>query len=148
MIQRKEYYTQNEEVPVIPDPDALNTYLDNSGIDSSLTELVKIRAAQLNNCEYCTDIHIHQAKTNGVSKLQISGLNIWSDIPFYSAKERAALAWTEVLTRFSEKNIKEELYEEVSSYLSSKELDVLSHAISSINHWKSKKSGEQNHIYP
>jgi len=139
MIQKKEYHTLDKEAPVIPNSDALNTYLDNSGIDSSLTGLVKIRAAQLNNCEYCTDFHIHQAKTNGVRKLQISGLNIWSDIPFYSTKERAALAWTEVLTRFSKNNINEELYEEVSSFLSDEELNVLSHAISSINHWKSKK---------
>jgi len=140
MIQKEENNTLDKEAPVIPNSDALNRYLDNSGIDSSLTELVKIRAAQLNNCEYCTDTHIHQAKTNGVSKLQISGLNIWTDIPFYSTKERAALAWTEVFTRFSENNIKKELYEEVSSYLSPEELNVLSHAISSINQWKSMES--------
>lgn len=147
MIQMKEINTPDKAVPLIPNSDALNTYLDNSGIDSSLTELVKIRAAQLNNCEYCTDIHIHQAKTNGLSKSRISGLNIWSDIPFYSTKERAALALTEVLTRFSEKNINEELYEEVSSYLSNKELTVLSNAISSINNWKQQNHGGPNHRF-
>jgi alkylhydroperoxidase family enzyme len=82
---------------------------------------------------------------SGEKDQRIIGFKIWPEISFYSDNERAALAWTEVLTRFSKKNIKEEFYEEISSYLSNKELKVLSNAISSINNWKQQNPGEPNY---
>lgn len=102
-MEKRNFNISENKVSALPDTDTLNEYLNNSGIDSSLAELVKIRTSQLNECEYCTNLHIQQAQLSGEKDRKIIGLNIWSDIPFYSDKERAALAWTEVLTRFPEK---------------------------------------------
>jgi AhpD family alkylhydroperoxidase len=114
----------------------LQTYVDNSGLEHPLMELVKMRASQLNGCAYCLDMHSKDARAAGETEQRLYLLNAWRETPFYSDRERAALAWTEALTRISKtKDVPDALYEEARKHFSEKELVDLSLAIIAINGW-------------
>jgi len=101
-----------------------------------LLELVKMRASQLNGCAYCLDMHSKDARAAGETEQRLYLLNAWRESPFYSERERAALAWTEALTRISKtKDVSDALYDEVRKQFSDKELVDLSLAIIAINGW-------------
>ena len=114
----------------------LQEYVENSGLEHNLLELVKMRTSQLNGCAYCLDMHSKDARAAGETEQRLYLLNAWREAPFYSARERAALAWTEALTRISKtKNVPDALYEEARKHFSEKELVDLSLAIIAINGW-------------
>jgi len=106
-----------------------------AGIDKQLHDLVNIRASQLNGCAFCLDMHVKEAKIHGERELRLYHLSIWRESPLFSARERAALAWTEVLTRLPEHGVPNEIYEHVRSQFSEKELADLTFLVMGINAW-------------
>ncbi len=113
----------------------LDRYVRSSGLEHSLLELVKIRASQINGCAFCIDMHTKDARAEGETEQRIYALSAWQETPFFSERERAALAWTEALTLISENNVPDELYESVSQQFSEKELVDLTLAVIAINGW-------------
>jgi AhpD family alkylhydroperoxidase len=113
---------------------ALEAYLSQSGLDSTLRHLVKIRASQINGCAYCIDMHTQDARADGETEQRIYALSAWRETPFFTDKERAALAWTETVTRIGN-GVSEEAYEAVREQFAEKELVDLTWAIASINAW-------------
>jgi len=111
------------------------SYVNNSGLEPALMELVKIRASQINGCAYCIDMHTKDARVNGESEQRIYALSAWRETPFFTDRERAALAWTEALTLISETHAPDDVYEEVRRQFTEKELVALTMAIVAINGW-------------
>lgn len=112
----------------------LQQYTHNSGLESSLLELIKLRASQINGCAYCLDMHSKDARAAGETEQRIYVLSAWHEAPFYSPRERAALAWTEAVTRIGE-GVTEELFASTREHFSDKELVDLTMAIVTINSW-------------
>jgi AhpD family alkylhydroperoxidase len=106
-----------------------------SDIEPKLRELVKIRASQINGCAYCIDMHTIDARAGGETEQRIYALSAWRETPFFSDRERAALAWTEALTLLSESHAPDAVYEEARAQFSEKELVDLTMAITTINAW-------------
>lgn len=113
----------------------LQKYVDGCGLEHPLIELVKMRASQLNGCAYCMDMHSKDARSGGESEQRLYLLSAWREAPFYSDRERAALAWTEAVTKIAEKSVEDKLYEEVRRYFNEKEVTDLTFAIIAINAW-------------
>lgn len=113
----------------------IEKYIAQSELDPVIFELVKMRASQINGCAYCLDMHSKDARANGETEQRLYLLNAWRETPFYSEKERAALEWTEALTLISEHEISDELYEEVLSHFTEKEMMALTMTIVGINGW-------------
>lgn len=114
---------------------ALEKYVRNSGLDPGLIELVKLRASQINGCAYCIDMHTKDARARGETEQRLYSLSAWQETPFYSDKERAALAWTEAVTQVSASRVPEDVYELVRRHFNEKELVDLTTAIVAINGW-------------
>lgn len=106
-----------------------------SSLDMTIKLLVDIRASQLNHCAFCLDMHVKQAKVNGERELRIYHLSIWRESPLFTAKEKAALAFCEALTRLEADGVTDELYREVREHFSEVELSELAFAITVINSW-------------
>src|SRR6185437_5776417 len=104
----------------------LQKYVDESGLEHSLLELVKTRASQINGCAYCIDMHTKDARAAGETEQRLYGLSAWRETPYYSERERAALEWTEALTLIADTEIDDERYEAVRSQFDEKELVALS----------------------
>jgi AhpD family alkylhydroperoxidase len=100
----------------------------------TLTDLTHIRASQLNGCAFCLDMHVKEARIHGERELRLYHIAIWRESPLFSDKERAALEWTEAVTKLSAP-IPDSLYEHVRAHLSEKELSELTFAIGIINFW-------------
>src|SRR5690554_3978034 len=113
----------------------LEEYVDKSGLDRTLYKLVKVRASQINKCAYCLDMHTKDARKAGESEQRLYALSAWRETPFYTKRERAALAWTEAMTLISENEIGDQLYREVSEHFDEQERIALSMAIVAINGW-------------
>ncbi|UWQ54333.1 carboxymuconolactone decarboxylase family protein [Leisingera caerulea] len=106
-----------------------------SGLEHSLVELVKLRASQINGCAYCIHMHSHDLRANGESEDRMQLLNAWRESSLYSDRERAALAWTEALTRVETSGAPDADYEAVAQLFSPREQVVLTLLISAINAW-------------
>jgi len=106
-----------------------------AGFDHRLLDLVRMRASQINGCAYCLDMHSKDARANGETEQRLYGLDAWRETPYYSARERAALEWTETLTLVSEKSVTDDVYERVREQFSEDEIVHLSLAIVAINGW-------------
>src|SRR3982751_5011245 len=106
-----------------------------AGFDEKLVDLVRMRASQINGCSYCLDMHSKDARANGETEQRLYGLNAWRETPYYSARERAALEWTEALTLLTEGHVPDEVYERVRQEFSEDELAHLSLAVVAINGW-------------
>jgi AhpD family alkylhydroperoxidase len=133
MSQRINYFQQSPELAKkLLD---LNKALQDCAIEESIRDLVEIRASQLNGCAFCLDMHIKQARIHGERELRLHHLVNWRESTLFTPRERAALAWTEVLTRIPEQGVPAELYDRVRGQLSEKELSDLSFVIMSINAW-------------
>jgi AhpD family alkylhydroperoxidase len=104
-------------------------------LDHRLLDLVRMRASQINGCAYCLDMHSKDARANGETEQRLYGLDAWRETPYYSARERAALEWTEALTVLSKTGVPDEVYERVREQFSEDELVHLTLAIVSINGW-------------
>jgi len=122
-------------------PDALRAMLGLEGaiargsVERPLIELVKIRASQINGCAYCLDRHAKDARAAGESEQRLYVLHAWRESPSYSSRERAALAWTEALTRVAETHVPDAEYEVARSEFSEQELMDLTLAVVTINAW-------------
>ena len=114
---------------------ALDGYVKKSGFDPRLLNLVRMRASQINGCAYCLDMHSKGARAEGETEQRLYALNAWRETPFYSERERAALAWTEALTLVSETHAPDDVYEEMRKHFSSEEQVLLTSAIVAINGW-------------
>jgi AhpD family alkylhydroperoxidase len=113
----------------------LEQYARHSGLEPDLLELVKMRASQINGCAFCLDMHSKDARAAGETEQRLYALNAWRETPFFSERERAALTWTETVTRVSETHVPDETYESVRQHFSEKELVDLTLAIIAINGW-------------
>ena len=113
----------------------LEKQVSKSGLDHKLLNLVRMRASQINGCAYCLDMHSKDARAAGETEQRLYGLNAWRETPYYSARERAALEWTEALTLVTEGHVPDDVYEGVRGEFSEDELAHLSLAIVAINGW-------------
>ena len=113
---------------------ALGSYLATCGLEHSLLELVKIRASQMNGCSFCIDMHTKDARAGDETEQRIYALNAWRETPFFSDRERAALAWVEALTHIGN-GVPDDLYAEAREEFSEKELVDLTWAAAAINVW-------------
>jgi AhpD family alkylhydroperoxidase len=104
-------------------------------IEESIINLVEIRASQLNGCSFCLDMHVKEAKLHGERELRLYHIATWHESPLFEPRERAALAWTEALTKLPEGGMPDDLYARVSSQFSAKELSDLTFAVMVINAW-------------
>ena len=111
----------------------LHAFVHRCGLEHSLLELVKLRASQINGCAHCIDMHTKELRAAGESEQRLYLLNAWDESPFYSERERAALAWTEALTLITEGHAPDEVYEQARAQFSEEELANLTLAIIAIN---------------
>ncbi|HEY4363174.1 MAG TPA: carboxymuconolactone decarboxylase family protein [Bryobacteraceae bacterium] len=113
----------------------LERYVRESGLELSLLELVRLRASQLNGCAFCIDMHTKDARAEGETEQRLYLLNAWREAPFYTDRERAALAWTEAVTNISVGHVPDALYQHARTQFSEAELVNLTMAVVSINAW-------------
>jgi AhpD family alkylhydroperoxidase len=113
----------------------LDNYVKQCGLEEPLLEVVRIRASQINGCAFCIDAHTKDARSEGESEQRIYCLSAWRETPFYSDRERAALAWTEAVTKISENQVPDDVYENAQAHFSEKELVDLTLAVIAINSW-------------
>jgi AhpD family alkylhydroperoxidase len=109
--------------------------LDKAQIDPKLRELIRIRASQLNGCAYCIDMHTKDARAVGETEQRIYGLAAWAETPYFTARERAALAFTETVTLLADTHVPDEAYREVAAQFSPQEVAALVSLIVTINAW-------------
>ncbi|HEX2834257.1 MAG TPA: carboxymuconolactone decarboxylase family protein [Thermoanaerobaculia bacterium] len=114
--------------------DALDQYTSSSGLEESLLHLVRLRASQLNGCAFCLDMHWKDLRVLGESEQRLYSLDAWRECPYYTPRERAALAWTEAVTTLDEQ-VPDSAYEEVAAHFTEKELCDLTLSIAAINAW-------------
>ena len=110
-------------------------YIQQCALEKSLIELVKMRASQINGCAYCLDVHSKDARRAGETEQRLYLLDAWHESPLYTERERAALAWTEALTRVAETHAPDSTYDEVRRHFEKKELVDLTTLIGLINLW-------------
>ena len=113
----------------------IENYVRRSGLEHSLLELVKTRVSQINGCAHCLDMHTKEARAAGETEQRLYLLPAWREAPFYSDRERAALAWAEAVTQISANDAPDELYAEVRRHFEEKALVDLTLAIIAINGW-------------
>lgn len=133
MEPRLDYYTAS--------PDALKAILAleaasfDLSIEKPLLELVKLRVSQINNCAFCADMHALDARRNGESERRLYAVAVWRDSPFFTPRERAALAWTESVTLLSQSNVPDDVYAQLREEFDEREAVDLTVAIAAINCW-------------
>jgi AhpD family alkylhydroperoxidase len=109
--------------------------LDKAQIDPKLRELIRIRASQLNGCAYCIDMHTKDARAIGETEQRIYGLAAWRETPYFTPRERAALAFTETVTRLSDTHVPDQAYQDVAAEFGPQEVAALVSLIVTINAW-------------
>jgi AhpD family alkylhydroperoxidase len=115
---------------------ALEAYVRRSGLEHPLLHLVKLRASQLNGCGYCIDMHTKDARAAGETEQRLYCLSVWRESPFYSARERAAMEWTEAVTLLPNScDVPDDVYNRVREQFSEKELVDLNFCVVAINCW-------------
>ena len=116
---------------------ALEKYVQESGLDHSLIDLVKTRASQINGCAYCIHMHTSEARARGETEERLYLLDAWHESPLYSERERkrAALAWTEAVTLVSQTHVPDGVYDQARQHFSETELVKLTLCVAAINAW-------------
>ncbi len=114
---------------------ALEASVRRSGIEPLLLELVKLRASQINGCAYCLDMHSKDARARGEDEQRLHVLAAWREAPFYSPRERAALAWCEALTLLPRTGAPDDVFAELEEQFSAEEIAALTYGIVAINGW-------------
>jgi AhpD family alkylhydroperoxidase len=133
MTQRLDYMQQSPEL--VKKLNELSALTRKSTIGETIHDLVNIRASQINGCAFCVDMHSKQAKIHGERELRLYHIATWRESNLFEPRERAALAWTEVLTQLPAQGVPEELYQRVLGQLSEKEISDLTFMIAAINAW-------------
>ena len=108
---------------------------DQAALEPPLRELVRVRASQLNGCAYCVDMHSKDARKGGDTEQRLYAVAVWRETPFFTERERAALAFTEVVTRLSETNVPTAAYREAAAVFNEPEMAALISLILTINAW-------------
>jgi AhpD family alkylhydroperoxidase len=136
---------------------ALETYVQQSGLERSLLHLIKTRASQINGCAFCLDMHTREAREDGEMEERLYVLSAWRETADYTDRERAALAWTEAVTRIADGHVPDDVYEVARQQFTDKELADLTLAVVAINGWnrlsiafrtlpaKSRQAGRDRH---
>lgn len=114
---------------------AVERYARGSNLEPGLLELVRLRSSMINGCAYCVDMHTKDARAAGESEQRLYAVSVWREAPFFSARERAALAWTDAVTQVSADHVPDELYRATREQFNEKELVDLTMAIIAINSW-------------
>ena len=114
---------------------ALEDYVRSTGLEPPLLELVRLRASYLNGCAYCVDMHAKDARAAGESEQRLYAVPVWREAPFFTARERVALAWAESVTRLGADHVTDDLYEQAVREFGEKDLVELTLAVAMINAW-------------
>ncbi|MCC7341767.1 MAG: carboxymuconolactone decarboxylase family protein [Bryobacterales bacterium] len=114
---------------------AVERYVRESGLEPQLLELVKFRASTINGCAYCVDMHSKDARAHGETEQRLYAVNVWHEAPFFTPRERAALAWTEAVTEVSSSKVPDDVYELARKHFDEKQLVDLTMAVIAINSW-------------
>jgi AhpD family alkylhydroperoxidase len=115
---------------------AMKAHIDHSGLEKNLVHLIMLRASQLNGCAYCMDMHSKEARADGETEQRLYLLQAWRESPFYSERERAALAWCEAVTRLDPVHgVPDEIYEQARAQFSERDLMNLNLLVIMINGW-------------
>jgi AhpD family alkylhydroperoxidase len=114
---------------------ALDQYVRQLGLEPGLVEFVKLRASLMNGCSYCVDLHAREARAQGETERRLFAVPVWRETPFFTPRERAALAWTEAVTHLGRDGVNDALYDEVCAHFSEKVLVDLTVAVIAINAW-------------
>jgi AhpD family alkylhydroperoxidase len=114
---------------------ALEEYVRSSGLEAALLELVKVRASYLNGCAHCIDMHTKDARAAGETEQRIFAVPVWRDTPFFTERERAALAWTEAVTQLGRDGVPDDVYQTARAHFDEAELVRLTMAVVAINGW-------------
>ena len=114
---------------------AMERHLKGCGLEEGLLHMIRLRASQLNGCAFCLDMHWKDARALGETEKRLYGLDAWRESPYYTPRERAALAWTEAVTLVAETHVPDEVYEEARKEFTENELIDLTYAVMSINAW-------------
>jgi AhpD family alkylhydroperoxidase len=125
---------------------ALDAATRRTGLEPGLLELVRARASQLNGCAYCVDMHTADALEGGDSARRLFALPVWRETPFFTARERAALALTEAATRLTDGPVSDEVYEAAAAEFSDEDLASLIWVIAVMNAWN--RLGATAHAWP
>lgn len=115
--------------------DALDRYLQASGIEKTLLYMIQLRASQINGCAYCLDMHWKDLRAAGEREQRLYSLDAWRECPYYTDRERAALAWTEAVTLVAAGHVPDAVYQEVRPHFSEKELADITLSVAAINAW-------------
>jgi AhpD family alkylhydroperoxidase len=126
---------QQSGIGVLTAMRGLEKYLHECGLEESLVHLIKLRVSQINGCAYCIDMHWKDLRAIGEGEQRLYGLDAWEESPYYTERERAALAWAEAVTDIKEGHVSDDVYESVKKHFSEKELADLTLAIAAINSW-------------
>ncbi len=113
----------------------LEKYIRDTGLERGLLELVRLRASLINGCAYCIDMHTKVARSLGETEQRLYSVSVWRETPYYTERERAALAWTEAVTLVSVDRVPDEVYDTARQHFPDKELIDLTLAIVAINGW-------------
>jgi AhpD family alkylhydroperoxidase len=115
--------------------EGLEKYLEQCGLEKRLMYLIQLRASQMNGCAYCLDMHWKDLRASGEDEQRLYSLDAWRECPYYTDRERAALAWTEAVTLIAQGHAPDAVYQEARSHFSEKELSDLTLAVAAINAW-------------
>lgn len=113
----------------------LEDRIGKSGLEPSLIELVRLRVSQINGCAFCIDLHTADARKGGEDDRRLATLSVWRETPFFSARERAALAWTEAVTLIAQDHVPDTVWEAVHPHFSEAEIVDLTLLVATINSW-------------
>lgn len=113
----------------------LEQHIAQSGLEKPLIHLVKLRASQINGCAFCVDMHTTEARNDGESERRLATVIVWHEAPFFSDRERAALEWTESLTRIERTHVPDEVWNRVKPFFTPEELVDLTLLVATINSW-------------
>ncbi|ACD16815.1 carboxymuconolactone decarboxylase family protein [Paraburkholderia phytofirmans] len=133
MTQRINYIQQS--------PELFKKFLEFSNqlkdcvLEESIRDLVSLRASQINGCGFCVDMHVKEARLHGERELRLHHVAIWRESTLFAPRERAALAWTEALTKLAEHGVSDDIYQHVRTQFSEKELSDLTFEVMAINGW-------------
>ncbi|MFB6286819.1 MAG: carboxymuconolactone decarboxylase family protein [Candidatus Bipolaricaulia bacterium] len=113
----------------------LEEYVADADLEPGLLHLVKVRVSQMNGCAFCIDMHTKEARADGETEQRLYALDAWRETPFYSGRERAALAWAEAVTNVGESRVPDTVYETAREHFDEEELVALNVAVVAINGW-------------
>jgi AhpD family alkylhydroperoxidase len=114
---------------------SLEKYLQQCGLEDGLLHLIKLRVSQINGCAFCLDMHWKDLRAGGENEQRLYSLDAWRECPYYTDRERAALAWAEAVTRITDGHASDAVYEEARAHLNEKEISDLTFAVATINAW-------------